>query len=269
MNEIFSILGLLDWKPWVGTLLLPPVPLLCLLVLAWWWQRRKPALATLLLLGSVLALWFSQCQGTAAALEQGLAVAPSLSTQRLVELRRGQAGTAVVVLGGGVRSLASEYGESHLDTGSMERLHYGLWLARQLSVPVLASGGTGRGQADMPAEASLAARIASRDYGRPLRWVEAGSQDTRGNARMSLPLLLQDHITQVVLVTHGWHMRRALRAFDEEAQRLGIAMRLVPAPMGLIADRHLTWRERWVPGSEGHRRVRQALREWMGLAAGA
>jgi len=271
LNDLFATLGLLEWKPWVAALLLPPVPLLGLLLLAWWWQRRRPALATLLLLGSVLALWFSQCQVTGALLEGPLTSTPSLSMQRIAELRRAGADgrAAVVVLGGGARPLASEYGESHLDNNAMERLHYGLWLSRQLAVPALFSGGTGWAQQDTPAEASIAARIASRDYGRNLRWVEADSQDTRGNARLSLPLLQKDGITQVVLVTHGWHMRRALRAFDEEAQRMGMALRVVPAPMGLVADRHLSVLQRWVPSTDGHRRVRQALREWIGLAAGA
>jgi len=271
LNDLFATLGVLEWKPWVAALLLPPVPLLGLLLLAWWWQRRRPALATSLLLGSVLALWFSQCQVTGALLEGPLTSTPSLSMQRIAELRRAGADgrAAVVVLGGGARPLASEYGESHLDNNSMERLHHGLWLSRQLGVPALFSGGTGWAQQDTPAEASIAARIASRDYGRNLRWVEADSQDTRGNARLSLPLLQKDGITQVVLVTHGWHMRRALRAFDEEAQRMGMALRVVPAPMGLVADRHLSMLQRWVPSTDGHRRVRQALREWIGLAAGA
>jgi uncharacterized SAM-binding protein YcdF (DUF218 family) len=271
VNDIFATLGLLEWKPWVAAFLLPPVPLLWLLLLAWWWQRRRPALSTLLLMGSVLALWFSQCQVTGALLERQLTPTPSLSMQRIAELRRAGAETrtAVVVLGGGARALASEYGESHLDDRSMERLHYGLWLARQLSVPVLVSGGTGWAQQNTPAEATVAARIASRDYGRSLRWVESASQDTRGNARLSLPMLQKDGITQVLLVTHGWHMRRALRAFDDEVQHTGMAMRVVPAPMGLVADRHLSVLQRWVPSAEGNRRVRQALREWVGLAAGA
>ena len=271
MNDIFSTLGLLDWKPWVAALLLPPVPLLWLLLLAWWWQRRRPALATVLLLGSVLALWFSQCQVTGALLERQLTVAPSLSMQRIAELRRASADnrTAVVVLGGGVRPLASEYGESHLGNASMERLHYGLWLARQLALPVLASGGAGWAQQDGPGEATIAARIASRDYSRNLRWVESESRDTRGNARLSLQLLQKDSITQVLLVTHGWHMRRALRAFEDEARSIGMAVRVVPAPMGLVADRHQTVLQRWVPSAEGNQRVREALREWIGLASGA
>lgn len=271
MNELFTTFGLLDWKPLVSALLLPPVPLLLLLLLSWWWQRRRPALATLLLMSALVSLWFSQCQITGELLERQLSVAPSLSTQRLAELRRstGDGKTAIVVLGGGTKPLASEYGESHLGNVSMERLHYGLWLARQLPLPLLFSGGAGWGQADGPAEATVAARLAGRDYGRSLRWLESESHDTRGNARFSLQLLQKDGISQVLLVTHGWHMRRAMRAFNEEAARSGMALRLVPAPMGLVADRLLPPLQRWLPTTDGNQRVRQALHEWIGLAAGA
>ncbi len=271
MNDIFSTLGLLPWKPLVSALLLPPLPLLGMLLLAWWWQRRRPALATVLLMSAVVGLWFSQCHVTGALLEQHLTVAPSLSTQRLAELRRaaGDGKTAIVVLGGGTRALAPEFGESHLHAASMERLHYGLWLARQMPAPVMFSGGSGWQHPGTPGEARVAARVATRDYGRNLRWLEEESHDTRGNARLSLPLLQRDGITQVVLVTHGWHMRRAMRAFTEEAARTGMQLRLVPAPMGLVADRHLSVIERWLPSGDGNQRVRNALREWIGLAAGA
>ncbi len=271
MNDIFATFGLLDWKPVVSALLLPPVPLLLLLLLAWWWQRRRPALATVLLMFCVGTLWFSQCQITGELLERQLSVAPSLSSQRLAELRRsaGDGKTAIVVLGGGVKPLASEYGESLLGTLSSERLHYALWLARQVPAPMLFSGGRGWALPDAPAEATVAARMASRDYGRTLRWLEAESHDTRGNARFSLQLLQKEGIAQVLLVTHGWHMRRALRAFNEEVAHSGMTLRVVPAPMGLVADRLLPPLQRWLPTAEGNQRVRQALREWIGLAAGA
>lgn len=271
MNHLFATLGLLEWKPLVANLLLPPVPWLAMLVLAWWWQRRRPAWATTLWLTAVLGLWFSHCQVTGELLERQLTMAPTLSTQRLAELRRGlpDGKTAIVVLGGGARELAPEYAESHLSPLSAERLHYGLWLARQLPVPVLFSGGHGWGHPEGAAEATLAARMAQRDYGRALRWQEAQSQDTRGNARFSLPLLQKDGISRVVLVTHGWHMRRALRAFADEAARNGMPLTLVPAPMGLVADRYVPTLQRWTPTNDGNQRVRQALREWIGLAAGA
>lgn len=271
MNDLFATFGLLDWKPVAAAWLLPPVPLLLMLLLAWWWQRRRPALATSLLMTAVLGLWFSHCQITGELLERQLAMAPTLSTQRLAELRRnaGDGRTAIVVLSGGVRPLASEYGESHPSGHSMARLHYGLWLARQVPAPILIAGGTSWSQRDGPAESTVLARVASRDNARPVRWTETESHDTRGMARFSLQQLRKDGVDQVILVTHGWHMRRAARAFTEEAATAAMPLRLVPAPMGLVADRLLPPLQRWTPTAEGHQRVRQALREWIGLAAGA
>lgn len=271
MNDLFTTFGLLDWKPFAAAMLLPPVPLLLMLLLSWWWQRRHPALSTALLLTAVLGLWFSHCQITGELLERQLSVAPTLSTQRLAELRRSTTDkrTAIVVLSGGVRPLASEYGESHPGGQSMERLQYGLWLARQVPAPLLISGGSDWAHHDGPAESAVLARIASRDHGRTVRWVETESHDTRGMARFSLQQLQKDGITQVVLVTHGWHMRRALQAFTDEADHAAMPLNLVPAPMGLAADRLLPLLQRWAPTAEGNQRVRQALREWVGLAAGA
>lgn len=271
MNDALATFGLLDWKPLLTAFVLPPVPLLVMLVMAWWWQRRRPLLATVLLMSAVAGLWASQCLGFGVLLERQLAVAPALSATRLAELRRGLPAnrTAVVVLGNGTRALAAEYGEAHLDTGSMERLHYGLWLSRQLQLPVMVSGGAGLAQPDGPAEATVAGRVASRDYGRTIRWLETESADTRANARRSLQLLKAHDISDVVLVTHTWHMRRALRAFETEAQLAGQVVRLVPASMGITSDQHMSPILRWMPSAEGNQRVRQTLREWLGLLAGA
>ena len=270
MNETFATLGLLDWKPFVTALLLPPVPLLLLVLLAWQQRERRPLAAYLLLSLSVVALWLSHCLAAGLWLERQLAVAAELSPTRVAEWRRGLAGhkPVVVVLGSGVQALAPEYGEAALSDRSMQRLNYGLWLARQLPAPVMVSGGAGRAQASGPFEAEVANRIAVRDHGRPLRWVEAASRDTRENARRSLQMLKDEGITELFLVTNGWHMKRALRAFEQEAARTGFTGRIVPAPMGMAPDNDLSALQ-WLPSSEGYRRFNQALRELTGLLAGA
>jgi uncharacterized SAM-binding protein YcdF (DUF218 family) len=270
VNETFAALGLLDWKPIVGALLLPPVPLLVLILLAWLQRGRRPVLAQLMLLLSMVGLWLSLCQVTGVWLERQLTVAAELSPARLIDWRRTLAGhkPVVVVLGGGVQGLAPEYGEAHLGSLSLQRLHYGLWLGKQLQSPVMVSGGAGPAQASGPFEADVANRIASRDYGRTLRWLEPGSRDTRENARRSLQVLREEGITEVFLVTHAWHMQRALRAFEQEAARVGFSAKLVPAPMGLATENESA-ALRWMPSPDGYRRVHSALREMVGLLAGA
>ena len=75
-------------------------------------------------------------------------------------------------------------------------------------------------------------------------------------------------ITDIVVVTHGWHMARAERAFADVARRQPNAPRIVPAPMGLA--RHTeTELLRWLPTADGMAQVRTVLREALGLFMGS
>ena len=270
MNDTFAALGLLDWKPLAGALLMPPLPLLLVALGAWRAHGRRPILSGLFMLVAMIGIWFSTCSITGQWLERQWTPTVAMSPAQVNDWRRSLAGRKplVLVLGGGTQRLAPEYGESHLTPDSMARLHYGLWLGRQLQAPVMMSGGTGRAQASGPAEADVAARIAIRDYGRTLRWLENTSADTRDNARKSLQLLRNEGITEVFVVSHGGHMRRAMRAFNEEAAKSGFAARIVPAPMGMAVADGPTWLQ-WLPSPDGYRRVHQSLREMLGLLAGA
>lgn len=268
MNDAFAAFGLLNWKPIIGALVLPPVPMLLLVLLAWRVRRRGAGPVMLWL--AVLGLWLSHCEAVGYWLERRLQPPPALATSQLPELRRALASRnpVVLVLGGGVQALAPEYGEANLSDRSLQRLHYGLWLGRQLQAPVMVSGGNGRAQAGGPAEAAVAGRIAARDYARPLKWLESASGDTRENARMTLRHLKPEGITDLLLVTHGVHMPRALRAFEQEAHRTGFRGRLIPAPMGLAAPQ-ASWVTQWMPSADGFTRVHEAMHEIVGLLAGA
>lgn len=274
MDSVFASLGLLDIKPLLTVLLLPPVPLLLLVLLAWRLVAggRHRTTGSVLMLAGVVTLWLSCCAGMGAALERWLLKPPPpLTEARVMALRQASAPrpkAVVLILGGGREAWAPEYGEPSLSARSLQRLHYGLWLARRLDAPAMFSGGTGFAQSAGPAEADIAARLAERDYGRRLRWVENQSRDTRQNASASLRLLADQSVTDIVLVTHGWHMPRALRAFQEAAQRSGQAVHFTAAPMGmaLAVDRPAL---NWLPTQEGFDQVHRVLREGLGLALGA
>jgi uncharacterized SAM-binding protein YcdF (DUF218 family) len=175
----------------------------------------------------------------------------------------------VLVLGGGRESLAPEYAQSHLSTASAQRLHYALYLARRIDAPVMFSGGTGFAQRGDASEAEVAARVAERDYGMRLRWLEGESRDTRENARQSLALLAQaGGIDTIVLVSHGWHLPRALRAFREATQLWPTPPRLIAAPISDGGSDMLPLL-RWLPSPAGASLVYVVLRERIGLAFGA
>lgn len=272
VHDLFALLGIQSWKPLLTALLLPPVPwLLVMLVGArlMYWRR---SVAWLTLFVGAAGIWFSASDAVGEWLERALLQPPApMSTERIVEVRRAIAAgkkTAIVVLGGGREALAPEYGLSNLNRRALARLHYGVWLSRQTGAPILFSGGVGLAEGVGISEAETAARIAERDYGRPLTWIEPESRDTRGNAARSVALLKPAGVSEIILVTHGWHMRRALRAFEAESQRADARVRIVPAAMGLAGSSERA-ALRWMPSSEGFDRVRMVLREAAGLLLGA
>jgi len=258
------------WKPVLTALLLPPVPLLLLTLVGarmiFW--RRLVGWTVLLL--AVVGLWLSACIGAGEWLQRMLLRPPApLRAEEITELKKNAARqrTAIVVLGGGMEPLAPEYGMSNLTPLSAERLRYGLWLSRETGLPVAFTGGLGHAQDRGVPEAEVAARIAAREYGRPLKWTETQSRDTRENAGHTLPLLKAAGIERIVLVTHGFHMTRALRVFRQVASESGSEIAVDAAPMGL-AHRSLRPSLRWLPSGEGTQLNRQVWREWVGLAMG-
>jgi len=272
LNDLFLNFGIEGWKPALGALLLPPVPWLLLVLIGAGQLRRRPRWGAALLLAGAAAIWLTSTLAVGEALQRALLPsAPALTRQDLTDLRAQHAAataTAIVVLGGGRQTHAPEYDGPNLNEATMARLRYGLWLAHETGLPVAFSGGSGHAQAAGPSEAEIAAAIAARDFARPLNWTEGASRDTRENARHTVALLRSAGITRIVLVTHGWHLPRALRAFEQAIAQRGGGIAVTPAPMGLASD-ELTPLLRWLPGSAGFKATRQALHEALGLLLGA
>jgi uncharacterized SAM-binding protein YcdF (DUF218 family) len=270
VNHLFILLGIEAWKPVLTALVLPPVPFLVAILVGARLLLPRRGWGWGVIVVSVAGLWLTSTTGMGYWLEKVLLpVPPLLKPDRIDTIRhdeRTRSGMAIVVLGGGAEPLAPEYGVSNLGDLSLQRLRYGLWLARETGVPVGFSGGAGWGRDGEGTEADTAARIAGQEFNRPLRWTENASRDTRENAARMVPLLKRAGITHILLVTHGWHMPRALRHFEEAAGPAGI--RVEAAPMGLA--RHVVAPVlEWMPTGEGYRRVRYVVREAIGGAMGA
>jgi len=269
VNSLFVSLGLESWKPVISALILPPVPFLLLVLIGARLLLPRRGLGWLVIVFAVAMLWLSACGGTARLIAQALLPPPAaLSFDRVRELHSEVAAKkpiAIVILGGGAEPFAPEYGVSSLQDASLERLRYGVWLAAQTGAPIAFSGGAGWAQPDATPEARIAAKISAEEFGRPIKWIEDGSRDTRENAARTIALLKPAGIEHIVLVTHGWQMPRALRAFSVAA---GPGVQIEPAPMGL-ARRIESPALDWLPSSTGFRDVRRLLREIVGSAAGA
>jgi len=268
VNELFLTLGLASWKPLLAALLFPPVPFLVLVLVGARLMLRRRGLAWLLVLLGVAGIWLGSTGAVGSGLTRWLLKPPpALTGEQISELKRAPR-TAIVVLGGGRRPDAPEYGAAMLKTAGLERLRYGLWLSRQTGLPVAFSGGLAPGSEPGATEAEIAARIAEREFGRPLRWTETESRDTRENALKTVALLAPQGVEQIVLVTHGYHMRRSLRNFDRALAASGIRMRVAAAPMGVPGPFELDLMD-FLPSAGGFEQTRLALHEFVGLLAGA
>jgi len=271
VNDLFILLGISSWKPVLGALLLPPVPLLLLVLIGARLLLPRRGLGWLVVLSAVALLWLSTCTGSARVLAQLLLHPPAaLGHERIADIKAAVAAKqpiAIVVLGGGARATAPEYGVSNLNEVSLERLRYGLWLGRETGAPVAFSGGIGWGSIDgtrLP-EAQIAARIAANEFGRPLRWTEDRSRDTRENAAYTVALLKPLGITRVLIVTHQTHAPRALRAFEQAAQG---GMQFEAAPLDLLVA-PLDEAGSWLPSRRGAATVNIVLHEVLGRWLGA
>ncbi len=229
---------------WLATVLLvPPLNLALIAAFTFFLLRRRPgrAIVGVALVGLVVLALPAVGNALLVSLER-------LPQPRATDLPAAPPG-AIVVLGAELRPVPGLDGDlgkdpSDADIGplSLERIRAAAALHRRTGLPILVSGGIVR---DEPvAVGTVMARSLADDFGTPPRWVETRSRDTWENARFSADLLRAAGIRTVYVVTHAWHMPRALLAF----RRAGIAA--VPAPVRLDAWPPLTWRQ-FVPADFG------------------
>jgi uncharacterized SAM-binding protein YcdF (DUF218 family) len=226
-------------------LLLPPTgPLLVAVVGIALWSRHPRAGRTLAALG------------VAALLALSMPVVADLlgrvvDTSAPLDLDAARKAQAIVILGGGVRRDAPEYGGDTMATLTLERVRYGARLARLTGLPVLVSGGSVLGGTP---EARLMAAALEREFGVPVRWIEEGSRTTHENAVLSARTLKKDGIDRIVLVTHGFDTRRATAEFEAQ----GFAV--VNAPTGLRGRSDHTLLD-YLPSMAGLQRSYHAIYE--------
>lgn len=210
--------------------------------------RRRPRLGRFLAWSGLVLLWLLSTPVVTRSLLARLEDLPPLDPA----LAKGA--QAIVVLGGGSYLAAPEYGGDTVSRWSLERIRYAARLQRETRLPLLVSGGAPLGGV---AEARSMQAALEKEFGVEVRWVEDASADTRGNARLSAPLLREAGVRRVLLVTHAWHMQRA------RAEFAAAGVEAVPAPTGYESRLPLTPLD-WLPGPGGLWAGRIALHEWLG-----
>lgn len=119
---------------------------------------------------------------------------------------------AIVVLSADLRREATEYDGDTVGDLTLERMRYGAAVHRQTGLPILVTGGHIRGS--RVAIGRVMAEAYRSDFQIKVRWVEDRARNTFENATLSKRLLDQEGIDRIILVTHAWHMRRSIAAFE-------------------------------------------------------
>ncbi|MFZ1990984.1 MAG: YdcF family protein [Alphaproteobacteria bacterium] len=183
------------------TLLLPPADLLMLSAIGVFLLRSRRRLGLTLILGSLVGFYVLSLPLVGKLLLMTVSVPDRVPSNA----------QAIVVLSAGLRNKAHEFGEDAPDDLTLERLRYAAYLERKTHLPILVSGGA------LPSDegnlAQVMAETLKNDYGIDARWVEDKSLTTAENAKFSAAILKASGISRIYLVSHGWHLARALLAF--------------------------------------------------------
>ena len=156
---------------------------------------------------SCAALWVLSMPLTGNFLLQSLMPVP----QKL----DGSEADAIVILAGGSVHHAAEYdGHDSLNWLSLERVRYGALLAHKLHKPVLVTGGDPLNYGT--SEARIMASTLEQEFGVRVQWMEEHSRTTHENAEFSASILKKNRIKRIYLVSHAWHLARAIPEFEQQ-----------------------------------------------------
>ena len=222
-----------------------------LLLLPWY-----KTIAKVLILTSVISMLLLSTDYVASALESSIEKYPALA---LDELPPSEALT-IIVAGGSHHATAAEYGYPTPTSESIMRLHYASYLHRKTGYPVILTGGpTNENQI----HSDIQAQSFFNEFKIKAQWRERKSRSTFENAKFSAEILFPLGRKKILLVTHSYHMPRAVKMFQQAG------FEVIPAPT--ILSRKLgidDWRY-WVPGASGLQRSANVIYEYFGFARDA
>lgn len=164
----------------------------------------------------------------------------------------------IVLLGGGHYQGTNEFGGTAMPNSfALERVHYAAYLAQKTGLPIIASGGfTGeKGKS----EASIMKKVLRNQFGIKTVIEEERSLNTQENAQFTKEVMRRNGLGRPLLVTHYWHMPRAIDWF----RHYGIHAQAAPTARYTagITERNI-WR--WIPQARSLFYSSIALHEFLG-----
>jgi uncharacterized SAM-binding protein YcdF (DUF218 family) len=216
-------------------LVLPPTGPLLVAALGLGTLHRFPRFGRALAFVGVISLLVLSIPAVSLSLRHYVGGSPML------DLDRARSAQAIVILGGGTRRDAPEYGGDTLGELTLERVRYGARVARLTGLPVLVTGGSVLGG---ETEAKLMRQSLEAEFSVGVRWAEDRSRNTHENALRSAAILHADGLNRVVLVAHDFDMRRA------SAEFAAAGIETIAAPTGLGTHETQGWLD-YVPSLAG------------------
>jgi uncharacterized SAM-binding protein YcdF (DUF218 family) len=207
-------------KAVLKAIVLPPTGSMVLVMLGLASRRRFWRTGNALAWTGAISLVLLSMPAIAALLVRCLDTSPPL------DLANASSAQAVVILGGGTRRHALEYGGDTLGHLTLERVRYGARVARQTNLPVMVVGGAVFGG---ETEAKLMTDALTREYGVRVQWAEDRSRTTHENAVNAARILLAAHVSRVVMVIHSFDVPRVRSEFASAG------IDIIPAPTGIPA----------------------------------
>jgi uncharacterized SAM-binding protein YcdF (DUF218 family) len=210
---------------WLEFFILPPGIIFVFLLFALIIYRRTPLFSFIISLSAIITLYILSMPLTARNLLSSLQSYPVI---QLIDLNKGETGTAIVILGAGRYSSAPEYGyRDEISPLSLERLRYGASIAERLKLPILLSGGNRNAEAT--SEAVIMNQLMVSVFKINTQYLEIDSTNTHEQAIEVKKVLVDKDINTIYLITHAWHMKRAVKEFNLQG------FSVIPLPMGFAA----------------------------------
>lgn len=201
---------------------LPPGINLLLGVLGVLLWRLYHTLGMTLIIISFASLWLLSTPIIAWMLINGLQKQyPVLKVNELPKLNN----AAIVVLGGGHGSAPEYSTKQSVSDNTLGRLRYAVYLYGETKLPIFVSGG-----GSYYTDAGLMQEVLTKDFKIPVKGEEHNSINTADEAKFLLPLLKENNIDTIYLITNAWHIPRSMNIFNAIFKNEGI--KVIAAPMG-------------------------------------
>lgn len=237
----------------VEALLLPPGLFVLLWLIALVSLRRYRRFSIGLCIATLLLFYLASAPIVAGVLTRPLERYAPLQDADLVKAEA----QAIVILSAGRRFDAPEYAGDTVSCEGLERIRYGAHLQRKTHLPILVTGGSLSGR--NPSFARLMADVLAQDYGIAPVWLEEKSRTTWENAQFSRPMMQARQVDTIYLVTHAWHMPRAVECFEN------VGFKVIPASTSYVGSLlQPTGIQAWLPSATALLATNRALHEWIG-----